>query len=248
MKMKKGLLLAAVLLVSALPSFAQLQVIDPASIKQQIQQLISMNKQLVQLQQMYALYQQMHALQSAEAQSLRDLQSRYRYTFTNWQQFAVGNQYGNTNLWANGINSGNTSAIQNGYRSLVPVVQPVDVTLTPEGQQDWRQQYGLLQLQDATLMAGIKTSGDIRTNIQQNSTTLKQLESDAMSADPNLTSAKAVQQKTLVALLLMIRTLQDTNRALESSLDMQAQVLAQQRWERGRTLNAGAADRKALGN
>jgi len=43
---------------------------------------------------------------------------------------------------------------------------------------------------------------------------------------------------------LMIHTLQDTNRALASSIDLEVQTLAQQRWERGRELNATARDRQ----
>jgi hypothetical protein len=80
--------------------------------------------------------------------------------------------------------------------------------------------------------------------MQQNARILAQLEADATSSDPTLQSAKALQQKTLVAMLLMIHTLQDANRALTSSIDLQMQALAQQRWERGRELNAAARDRQ----
>ena len=80
--------------------------------------------------------------------------------------------------------------------------------------------------------------------MQQNARMLAQLEADATSTDPTLQSAKALQQKTLVALLMMIHTLQDTNRALASSIDLQVQTLAQQRWERGRELNTAARDRQ----
>jgi hypothetical protein len=48
----------------------------------------------------------------------------------------------------------------------------------------------------------------------------------------------------LIALLMMIHTLEDTNRALTSSIDLQIQTVAQQRWERGRELNAAAKDRQ----
>jgi hypothetical protein len=94
-------------------------------------------------------------------------------------------------------------------------------------------------------MSGIKAIGDIRTNIQQNANVLAQLEADATSTDPTMQSEKALQQKTLIALLLMIHTLEDTNRALTSSMDLQIQTVAQQRWERGRELNAAAKDRQA---
>jgi hypothetical protein len=223
---------------------AQIAVVDVASVRQQIQQLLQMQKELVQLQQMYALYQQQFNLLNAEAQQLKGLPNRYRYTFANWQQFVAGNQYGNTGTWANAITRGDPNSVQTGFRNLLPTVQPVDVTASPQAQQDWRQQYGLIQLQDASLMTGMKTIGDLRGNIEQNARVLAQLEADATSSDPSLQSAKALQQKTLVAMLLMIHTLQDTNRALTSSIDLEIQTLAQQRWEKGRELNAAARDRQ----
>ena len=243
--MKKILLLSSILLFTAVPSFGQITVFDPSNLKQQVQELINMSQQLTQLQKTFALYQQQFNLLNSEAQSLKSLPTRYRYTFTNWQQFAAGNQYGNTNTWFTGITTGNANAVQTGFRNLLPAIQPVDVTATPQAQQDWRQQYGLIQLQDASLMSGIKAIGDIRTNIQQNANVLAQLEADATSTDPTMQSEKALQQKTLIALLLMIHTLEDTNRALTSSMDLQIQTVAQQRWERGRELNAAAKDRQA---
>jgi hypothetical protein len=203
-----------------------------------------MQKELVQLQQMYALYQQQFNLLNAEAQQLKGLPNRYRYTFANWQQFVAGNHYGNTGTWANAITTGDPNSVQAGFRNLLPTVQPVDITASPQAQQDWRQQYGLIQLQDASLMTGMKTVGDLRSNMQQNARVLAQLEADAVSSDPTLQSSKALQQKTLVAMLMMIHTLQDANRALTSSIDLQMQTLAQQRWETGRELNAAARDRQ----
>jgi hypothetical protein len=242
--MKKALIVAILLLATAVPGVAQIAVVDVASVRQQIQQLLQMQKELVQLQQMYALYQQQFNLLNAEAQQLKGLPNRYRYTFANWQQFVAGNQYGNTGTWANAITRGDPNSVQTGFRNLLPTVQPVDVTASPQAQQDWRQQYGLIQLQDASLMTGMKTIGDLRGNIEQNARVLAQLEADATSSDPSLQSAKALQQKTLVAMLLMIHTLQDTNRALTSSIDLEIQTLAQQRWEKGRELNAAARDRQ----
>jgi hypothetical protein len=242
--MKKALIVAILLLATTVPGVAQIAVVDVASVRQQIQQLLQMQKELVQLQQMYALYQQQFNLLNAEAQQLKGLPNRYRYTFANWQQFVAGNQYGNTGTWANAITRGDPNSVQTGFRNLLPTVQPVDVTASPQAQQDWRQQYGLIQLQDASLMTGMKTIGDLRGNIEQNARVLAQLEADATSSDPSLQSAKALQQKTLVAMLLMIHTLQDTNRALTSSIDLEIQTLAQQRWEKGRELNAAARDRQ----
>lgn len=242
--MKRLTTVAILFFAGVLPGLAQITVIDPTSIKQEISQLLQMQKELVQLQQMYALYQQQFNLLNAEAQQIKGLPSRYRYTFANWQQFVAGDQYGNTSTWANGANTGDANSIQTGFRNLLPPIQPVDVTASPQAQQDWRQQYGLMQLQDASLMTGMKTIGDLRSNMEQNARVLAQLEADATTSDPTLQSAKALQQKTLVAMLLMIHTLEDTNRALTSSIDLEIQTLAQQRWERGRELNAAASDRQ----
>lgn len=262
--MKKLLLLASLFLIAA-PSFAQLTVNDPAGLAQAIKRLEALETQiqnqekhillaqqhlqtslqiLSNAQKQLAFAQSQYGLFTSEYTSIKSLPDRYRYSFTNWQQFAAGNQYGNTNLWASAVTSGNANSIQNGFRSLLPPILAVDVNATPQAQQDWRQQYGLIQLQDASLMTGMKAIGDIRTNIQQNAKVLAQLEADATSTDPTLQSTKALQQKTLVAILMMIRNLQDTNRALTSSMDLEIQALAQQRWERGRELNAAAAARQ----
>jgi hypothetical protein len=252
--MKKMISIAILLLAGIIPSYAQLGggiVFDPKNFKdaiqrhaEQVKQTQQLILQLRQLQQTYALYQQQFNLLNAEAQQIKSLPSRYRYTFTNWQQFVAGNQYGNTTNWGNGVTAGDPNAIQAGFRNLVPTIQPVDVTASPQAQRDWRQQYGLIQLQDASLMTGMKTIGDLRNNMQQNARVLSQLEADATSPDPALQSAKAVQQKTLIALLLMVHTLEDTNRALTSSIDLQVQTLAQERWQRGRELNAATRDRQ----
>jgi hypothetical protein len=76
--MKKAIIVAILLLGSTVPGIAQIAVVDVASVRQQIQQLLQMQKELVQLQQMYALYQQQFNLLNAEAQQLKGLPNRYR--------------------------------------------------------------------------------------------------------------------------------------------------------------------------
>jgi hypothetical protein len=263
--MKKTILAAILLLASVTPSLAQLTVTDPAGLAQAVKRLTALEQQLQKQEQQILIAQQhlnatfqilanaqkqlqfaqsQYGLFTTEYQTLKSLPNRYRYSFANWQQFIAGNQYGNTNTWANGITNGDANSIQTGFRNLMPTILPVNVTATPQAQQDWQQQYGLIQLQDASLMTGMKTIGDLRNNMQQNAQALAQLDADATSADPTLQTEKALQQKTLVALLLMIHTLQDTNRAITASVDLQVQTLAQQRWERGRELNATAKDRQ----
>lgn len=242
--MKKIAVLALLVVATAAPGFAQMAVFDVNNLNQSIKNFQQLAAQLNQLQQTYRLYQQQYAFIQSQAQSLQNLNNRYSYSFQNWQQFATGNQYGNTGSWTNGINSGQASAIQTGYRQLIDPVKAVDVTVTTQGQQDWRQQYGLLQLQDGAILNAIKAAGDTRTNLQKSGQALSQLESDA--TNPALQSDKQIQQKTLMAMLLMIRNLQDTNRMMEANINLQSQILAQQRFQIGRNLNQSASDRQAL--
>ena len=254
--MKRLFIITTLLLATAAPGFAQLTVNDPAGLAQAIKRLEAMEQQ-IQKQEQHILIAQQHlqttlqilsnaqkqlqfaqsqfGLLTAESQSINSLSNRYRYSFSNWQQFAASNQYGNTGAWTNSINSGQASAVQSGYRQLVGTVQPVNVTITPQAQQQWQQQYGLLQLQDASIMNAMEADGIARTNVQNSAKALAQLETDA--GNPALQSSKALQQKTLFALLLLIHNIQDSNRMLEATMNMQIHQQAQDRWERGRNLN-----------
>jgi hypothetical protein len=265
--MKRLFIITTLLLATAAPGFAQLTVNDPAGLAQAIKRLTALEQQLQKQEQQILLAQQhlnatfqilanaqkqlqfaqsQFSLLNTESQTIPALTNRYRYGFSNWQQFAAGNQYGNTTGWITAMNSGQPSAIQTGYRQLVPTVQPVDITVTPQSHQNWRQQYGLLQLQDASIMSAMQADGNVRTNLQNNAQALAQLDADAVSTNPTLQTEKALQQKTLLALLLMIHNLQDTNRMLEANMNMQIQQLSQQRFDRGRDMNQAATDRQAL--
>jgi hypothetical protein len=259
---KLVLLTTLVILGTAIPSRAQLTVNDPANLAQAIKRLQAMEQQLVKMEQHILLLKQQlgvtfqilstaqqqlafansqFALFTNESQSIKGMKTRYRYSFNNWQQFAAHDQYGNTNSWTDGVNNGTPGSITQGYRSVIPMVKPVNVTISPQAKADWEQQYALLELEDASIMSGMKAVGDIRTNMQQNTVMLAQLEADAVSTDPKLNSAKAMQQKTLVATLLLLRTQQDTNRLLAATVELQSQLAAQQRWDRGRALNMTVA-------
>ena len=236
----KRILFAVVLavLATAVPAKAQIGVIDISSIRQQIQQLILLRNQL---QQMKAQYDHL----KAEAQSLSNLPTRYRYQLQNWRQFAADSQYGNTGIWAAGANNGIENTVRNGYRALIPTVQAVAPNGRPQDVAVWKQQYGLLQLQDAAAINGVSTAGTVRTNIQQAASAIQQLEADATSADAALNSQKALLQKQLFATLILLRTLQDTNRLLTASIDLQVQAAAQQRWDRGEAMNTAATIRNS---
>src|ERR1700680_2420312 len=179
--MKKLFLFALLILGAAAPSLAQIVVNDPSGLAQAIKRLEALERQiqnqekhiliaqqhlqasfqiLANAQKQLAFAQSQYSLFTSEYQSIRSLPNRYRYSFQNWQQFAAGNQYGNTSTWASGVTTGNPNSIQTGFRNLLPPIAPVDVTATPQAQKDWQQQYGLMQLQDASLMTGMKAIGD----------------------------------------------------------------------------------------
>jgi hypothetical protein len=241
--MKKFMLVAVVLLLTAVPSLAQWTVFDPSNYAQALEEVSQLTQQLQQLQQSYNLAMSQYNLLTSQYKQLTNLPSRYQYTFTQWKNLAPANTYGNTQTWTNGLNSGSSNDIATGYRQLVPAVQKKDSTITGTDATEWQQQYGLLEMQDAATLDGAQTVGDVRVNVQNTNTAITSLEKDVMASDPDQTSQAALLQKLNVELVLLVRQMQDTNRLLVAIAQLQLQQQAQARWERGRQLNMAATTR-----
>src|SRR5215831_17012473 len=118
------------------PAFAQLGsgiVFDPTNYKNAVLRYIQLQQQLQQLQQTYNLYLQQYRFIQNQAQQLQDMNARYRAQFSQWRQLASANTFGNTAQWVNGVNTGNTAAIANGYSRIVPPLPSYPMTeFSPE--------------------------------------------------------------------------------------------------------------------
>jgi hypothetical protein len=79
------------------------------------------------------------------------------------------------------------------------------------------------------------TIGQLRRNAQQLELHIKQLEDDSLSSAPDLNTQIAVLNKINAANVLLVRTMQDTNKLLAALLEQQLVTT-----ERNRTSSVGS--------
>jgi hypothetical protein len=233
------LTLVAVLAVT--PAFAQLGsgiVFDPTNYKNAVLRYIQLQQQLQQLQQTYNLYLQQYQFIQNQARQLQDMNARYRAQFSQWRQLASANTYGNTGQWVNGANSGNPTTISSGYSRIVPQLPNYPLTeFSPELQNTLQMQHGTLELQDAANIQSLRTIGEIRGNAQQIETMLSRLENDSLSPDDRQNTQVAVLNKINAGNVVLVRSIQDTNKLLLQLLEQTTQKTTQDRSQQGQQLN-----------
>jgi hypothetical protein len=98
-----------------------------------------------------------------------------------------------------------------------------------------KQAYGLEELSDGSTINGMATIGQLRRNAQQLELHIKQLEDDSLSSAPDLNTQIAVLNKINAANVLLVRTMQDTNKMLAALLEQQLVTT-----ERNRTSSVGS--------
>lgn len=140
--------------------------------------------------------------------------------------------FGNTSRWVNGINTGSYGIAQQGYGQVnLSLSDPTGVN-TYDG---LKRAYGLEELSDGSTINNMATIGQLRNNAQQLESRIKQLEDDSLSSDPDLNTQTAVLNKINAANVLLVRSLQDTNKLLVAMLEQQLLTT-----ERNRTSNVGS--------
>jgi hypothetical protein len=97
-----------------------------------------------------------------------------------------------------------------------------------------KRSYGLEELSDGSTINSMATIGEMRNHAQQLETHIKQLEDDSLSSDSDLNTQVAVLNKINAASMLLVRTMQDTNKLLASLLEQQLVTT-----ERNRTTGVG---------
>jgi predicted GTPase len=98
-----------------------------------------------------------------------------------------------------------------------------------------KRSYGLEELSDGSTINGMATIGELRNHAEQLETHIKQLEDDSLSSDSDLNTQIAVLNKINAGSVLLVRTMQDTNKLLASLLEQQLVTT-----ERNRTSNVGS--------
>jgi hypothetical protein len=234
--MKRKFILMSLLLVFAVsPAFAQFGgiVYDPTNYQNAVLRYLQLQKQLQQLQQSYNVHMQQFLFLQTQARQLQNMVARYRAIPTLWTNLSAANTLGNTSIWVTGINNGNYSAAQQGYGQINTSLNDPNGVNMYDG---LKRSYGLEELSDGSTINGMATIGEMRNHAQQLETHINQLEDDSLSSDSDLNTQIAVLNKINAASVLLLRTMQDTNKLLVSLLEQQLVTT-----ERNRTTGVGTS-------
>jgi hypothetical protein len=126
------------------------------------------------------------------------------------------NTYGNSMPWINAATTGYGASAANQTSSL-PRTGPIAgySSLSPQGQQAISAQGATVDLSDAVNASNLQTVGTIRANAAQREADISQLEAATHSTDPAQHTEMATLQRINQALLIELRSQQETNQILQ---------------------------------
>jgi hypothetical protein len=127
------------------------------------------------------------------------------------------NTYGNSQPWMNAATSGYGAATANQAASLPLAGQMSGFSsLSTQGQQAIAARGATVDLSDAVNASNLQTVGTVRANAAQRETDISQLEAATHSTDPAQHTEMATLQRINQALLIELRTQQETNQMLQA--------------------------------
>jgi len=221
--MKKALLLAAIAwAIAAQESYAQFGsgvVFDPTQSAHAVQQIAEANElyttTVSTTRNVIAAYNL--------AQHMASLPQSLFHTYTNLgrQQWTIlttpANTYGNSQLWMNSASTGfsATTAIQTASFPRTAQLSGYSL-LSSSGQQAISARGATIDLSDAINASNLQTIGTIRANAEQREADIAQLEADSHSTDSSQQTEMAALQRINQALLIELRSQQETNQILQA--------------------------------
>jgi len=126
------------------------------------------------------------------------------------------NTYGNSLPWINAATTGYGASAANQTSSLPRTGQITGYSsLSPQGQQAISAQGATVDLSDAVNTSNLQTVGTIRANAAQREADISQLEAETHSSDPAQHTEMATLQRINQALLIELRSQQETNQILQ---------------------------------
>jgi hypothetical protein len=127
------------------------------------------------------------------------------------------NQYGNSLPWIEAASNGYGAASANQTASFPQTSQISGfASLSAQGQQAIAAQGATVDLSDAVNASNLQTVGAIRATSAQREEDVSQLEADSHSTDPAQHTEMATLQRINQALLIELRTQQETNEMLQA--------------------------------
>jgi len=236
------LLLVASCVASASAQFGSGIVYDPTNYQNAVLRYQQLQQHLIELQKSYAQISNQLNLATQMAQFLKNMPARYRAMFSEWRNVTALDTFGNTGSWVSGINSGLLPAIHTGYQKSTTQLLPYNSLqlsrMDPYELERVASEYASVELTDGANVNAMATIGSIRGSAQDVQTQIGNLEQDSFSADSALNTEVSVLNKINAAGVLMLRTLQDSNKLLASLLEQQTILAKQQREAATNTINA----------
>jgi len=157
------------------------------------------------------------------AQKMANLPQNYYTSFSNLgrQQWSTlqqpANTYGNSIPWMTSAGNGYGAFAANQAASIPRTSQIQGYSsLSIQGQQQIAARGATVDLSDAVNSTSLQTIGTIRANANQRETDISQLEAQSHSADPAQHTEMATLQRINQALLIELRTQQETNQMLQA--------------------------------
>jgi hypothetical protein len=127
------------------------------------------------------------------------------------------NTYGNSLTWMEAATSGYGAASANQTASSSHTGQMSGfASLSPQGQQAIAAQGATVDISDSVSASNLQTVGTIRANSAQREADITQLEAATHSSDPTQHTEMATLQRINQALLIELRTQQETNQILQA--------------------------------
>src|SRR5690349_7915298 len=155
-------------------------VYDPTNYHNAVLRYIQLQQQLVQLKNSYTELVSQYNLALEMAKNLQNMPARYRALFSQWENTAAQDTYGNTAAWIKGVNTGNVGG---GYQQATTRLLPYNAAalsgMAPDELARVRSQYASVELADGANTTAIETIGAIRNSAENIQTQIGNLEQDS---------------------------------------------------------------------
>jgi hypothetical protein len=239
----RALLVAATVMVVALPAFAQFVVFDPTSYANALLRYAELQQQYSQLVTTYQQIRTQYLLLKQQAQLLPvDMNARYRALPTPWLPFAAVDAFGTTATWIQAANNGHeaSAAFASATQALRDYGAAIG-TLSADEAGRVRTQYDRVQLADASITHGLEALGFLRGHQLSVEATIRNLEDDTYGGDPDRNTQIAVLNKLNATAVAAARLAKDANNVLVSLLEQQLLAATERREATVQGINAHIA-------
>jgi hypothetical protein len=198
-------------------------VFDPSVFAKAVEEVVSLGNQLNQLIKTYDMITNQYNQMLWMARTIPvNMASRYRAVLTPWTFPTATNTYGTTGGWMSAVNSGVGAAA--GYLTATErllIYGPALSNVPPDELDRLEKNYATVELADGANMNTITAIGSMRGNSQQVEATIRGLEDDSLSLDPNYNTEIGVLNKINAANVIALRNGQDTNKLLATLAEQQ---------------------------